>query len=177
MKAFPITVAIFISSIALAFAGGGSFDKKKENFYQQIIIGAVSDVRVVALINNLPASVGDVKKSSKDKDNKGDNSKRTLLYTGVLKVEKTVKGWLKVGEEVVVTWSQAGHAQENGEMSIKLLCPHVSQSVAQGVRLVFGLTSVSGTLKAWHIVDGPVSLYEPKVYDPADPFAEKPIKK
>ena len=56
-------------------------------------------------------------------------------------------------------------------------CPHVSQSVAQGVRLVFGLTAISGSHQAWHIVDGPVSFYEPKVYDPDDPFAKKPTKK
>lgn len=172
MKLFYINALVFICLLTSAFAREGSFDKNKEDSYQQILIDVVTDVRVVALIGNRPASVEDVKKSSKDEDHK-DLSKRTLLYTGVLKVEKTIKGKLKPGDHVVVTWSQAGHANENGHMSIALSCPHVSRSVAKGARLVFGLTAVSGTFQAWHIVDGPTSLYEPQGFDSDDPFAEK----
>ena len=67
MKTFSIILSAFIYSIVLVFAGGGSFDKDKENSYKQIIIGAVSDVRVVAMINNLPASVEDVKNTQRFK--------------------------------------------------------------------------------------------------------------
>lgn len=176
MKLLSIIFTLFLSSMPSLMAGGGSFDKKKEDSYQQIVIGAVSDVRVVALIGNVPASVEDVKRSSKGKNDQ-DLTMETLLYTGVLNVEKVIKGKLTAGQEVVVTWSQAGQATEDGKMFIRLDCPHVSQSVAGGQRLVFGITAVSGSMQALHIVDCPTSLYEPNVYDPDDPFSEKPEAK
>ena len=169
MRTILTALSLFLVIPPVTHGSDGSFKKENEDSYQKIVIGAVSDVRVVALIGNLPATIEDVKESSKDEDHK-DPRKRTLLYTGVLTVDKTIKGKLKPGEKVIVTWSQAGRAGDGGLMTILSACPSVTRNVAKGHRRVFGLISRSGTYEAWHIVDGSPSIYEAKGPEPRDPF-------
>ena len=186
------SILISILILASAHASDGSFDKKKEDTYQLIVIGTVSQVRVVPMIENLPATIDDIKKDhieqSKEDPTRPNLTKRILLYTGILTVEKPIKGQSKKGDKILVTWWQAGGSGKNGETGPVLSCPRVTKHVAAGDRRVIAVTATSCSMpgSVSHIVDGSVTHYEPipddyepnpdGPFDPNDPFATKPPK-
>ena len=132
---------IFIISLAIAYADPVRPSLPVEKC-QHIVVGKVVDIQKAHLFDNKIQSIKALTKQA--------NIKRTVgmtIYSGSILIEKVLKGDLKVGSKIPISWVKYIVVKEDGSV-LSRKGDSYNDSIENGVKLQFGLTA-KGVGDSW----------------------------
>lgn len=190
-------IMLLFTTCAVVLGSGGRFDKKDEDKYQLIVFGEISDLSLVVLAGDRVATEVDLIKQqeeSKERDKQSkegkvleadDTNYLTIVWVGKLKVDKVLKGDVKVGDQLSVTWTGKAMTQDIGLKGIPgsvIGRTDCESQVYKGGRYVFGLNTNAKHSHAydlpnvWSLEEGDPAIYEGEKNNGNDPLSPEGLK-